>query len=53
MNSPSTANVQLPDTMSEILRVDGEETSAQCLEKRVYYKIISGKHKSYLTGSQS
>ncbi|ETW80888.1 hypothetical protein HETIRDRAFT_410101 [Heterobasidion irregulare TC 32-1] len=49
MNSPSTANVQLPDTMSEILRVDGEETSAQCLEKRVYYKIISGLHASIST----
>ncbi|EEB87418.1 hypothetical protein MPER_15229, partial [Moniliophthora perniciosa FA553] len=40
MTGPYPAPVSLPDTMSEVLRDDGK-TSEQCLEKRVYYKVIS------------
>lgn len=31
----------IPETMTDLL--PGEEEGAQCLEKRVYYKVISGK----------
>lgn len=30
----------IPETMTDLL--SGEEEGAQCLEKRVYYKIVSG-----------
>ncbi|THH21342.1 hypothetical protein EW146_g206 [Bondarzewia mesenterica] len=49
MDTPLSATVQLPDTLSEVRRVDDEETNSQCLEKRVYYKIISGLHASIST----
>ena len=43
MTGKSPALVSLPDTMIEVLHQnDQETTSSQCLEKRVYYKIISG-----------
>lgn len=32
----------MPDTMADVLLEDGEDTSGLCLEKRVYYKVISG-----------
>ncbi|TCD64625.1 hypothetical protein EIP91_003859 [Steccherinum ochraceum] len=47
-NSPNPAPVSLPDSMSDLLRGDGGE-SKTCLEKRVYYKIISGLHASIST----
>jgi ERO1-like protein beta len=36
------AAASLADTFSNPLGGDGSDTSDQCLEKRVYYKIISG-----------
>jgi len=42
MQGKSPAPVSLPDTMSEILRDEGNGHEGHCLEKRVYYKIISG-----------
>ncbi len=42
MKSKSPAPVSLPDTMIEILHEDENDSPAQCLEKRVYYKVISG-----------
>jgi hypothetical protein len=41
MKAKSPALVSLPDTMIEVLH-ENEESNSQCLEKRVYYKIISG-----------
>ncbi|KAF8904497.1 hypothetical protein CPB84DRAFT_1845438 [Gymnopilus junonius] len=41
--------VSLPDTMIEVLHEDDEEPDPQCLEKRVYYKVISGLHASIST----
>ncbi|KAI0051924.1 endoplasmic oxidoreductin [Auriscalpium vulgare] len=41
--------VVLPDTMASVLRIDGQEPAEQCLEKRVYYKVISGLHASIST----
>ncbi|TFY81352.1 hypothetical protein EWM64_g2663 [Hericium alpestre] len=49
MKDPSKAAVQLPDTLSEVFRSDGDVADEQCLEKRVYYKIISGLHASIST----
>ncbi|KAH9485185.1 Endoplasmic reticulum oxidoreductin-1 [Psilocybe cubensis] len=49
MTGKSPAPVSLPDTMIEVLHEDGEESAAQCLEKRVYYKVISGLHASIST----
>lgn len=46
--SPNPAPVSLPDSMTGALRTDGE-SAKQCLEKRVYYKIISGLHASIST----
>lgn len=42
MTGKSPAPVTLPDTMIEVLHDDGVDSPAQCLEKRVYYKMISG-----------
>jgi len=42
MTSKSPALVSLPDTMIEVLHEDGQESDSHCLEKRVYYKVISG-----------
>ena len=38
----SKPGVVLPDTMAEVLYMDGDIPQEQCLEKKVYYKIISG-----------
>lgn len=42
MTSKSPAPVSLPDTMIEVLHEDGQDSDPHCLEKRVYYKVISG-----------
>lgn len=47
MSGKSAAPVNLPDTMTDILREEGD--SDTCLEKRVYYKVISGLHASIST----
>lgn len=47
MKGKSPAPVTLPDTMTEVLHEDGNEPPAQCLEKRVYYKVISGMFSSW------
>ncbi|KAF5351640.1 hypothetical protein D9756_007549 [Leucocoprinus leucothites] len=49
MKGKSPAPVTLPDTMIEALHDDGKDSPAQCLEKRVYYKMISGLHASIST----
>lgn len=46
LTSPHPAPVNLPDSMTDLLREEGAESSEQCLEKRVYYKIISGEFDS-------
>ena len=42
MSGKAPAPVSLPNTMIEILHDDGQDSDPQCLEKRVYYKVISG-----------
>lgn len=42
LSKMSKSGVVLPDTMAEVLYMDGEIPNDQCLEKRVYYKVISG-----------
>lgn len=44
LTGKSTTPVTLPDTLSNVLRqsLDGEDIDGECLEKKVYYKIISG-----------
>ncbi|KIK99082.1 hypothetical protein PAXRUDRAFT_823187 [Paxillus rubicundulus Ve08.2h10] len=51
LTGKSAAFVTLPDTLTDVLRepIDGEDTNEDCLEKRVYYKIISGLHASIST----
>lgn len=51
MTGKSVAPVSLPDSMSEVFAVEGKEVdhAEQCLEKRVYYKVISGLHASIST----
>jgi ERO1-like protein beta len=45
MTGKGSAPVSLPDTMLDPLRQDdGKVAEGECLEKRVYYKIISGLH---------
>ncbi|KAI0075105.1 endoplasmic oxidoreductin [Panus rudis PR-1116 ss-1] len=46
---PNPNVVTLPDTMTNVLRADGADSEKTCLEKRVYYKIISGLHASIST----
>ncbi|EJF65331.1 endoplasmic oxidoreductin [Dichomitus squalens LYAD-421 SS1] len=48
-NSPSPGLASLPDSMSGALVADGTENSKECLEQRVYYKIVSGLHASIST----
>jgi ERO1-like protein beta len=43
LTGKSPAPISLPDTMSEVFRDNGNDHEEHCLEKRVYYKIISGK----------
>jgi ERO1-like protein beta len=49
LSAKAPSLMSLPDTMTEVLHEDGEESNAQCLEKRVYYKVISGLHASIST----
>ncbi len=42
LSKMSKQGMVLPDTMAEVLYMDGEIPHEQCLEKRVYYKVISG-----------
>ncbi|KAG5648616.1 hypothetical protein DXG03_003227 [Asterophora parasitica] len=51
MGGKSPAPVSLPDSISEAFREkdDGIDHSEHCLEKRVYYKVISGLHASIST----
>ena len=42
LSKMSKSGVVLPDTMAEVLYMDGEIPQEQCLEKKVYYKVISG-----------
>jgi len=49
LSKMSKQGVVLPDTMAEVLYMDGQIPQEQCLEKRVYYKVISGLHASIST----
>ncbi|KAI9442160.1 endoplasmic oxidoreductin [Lactarius indigo] len=49
LSKMSKPGVVLPDTMAEVLYMDGGIPHEQCLEKRVYYKVISGLHASIST----
>ncbi|KAK1235593.1 endoplasmic oxidoreductin-1 [Marasmius sp. AFHP31] len=49
MTGSSPAPVSLPESMMDALREDGSVNNDQCLEKRVYYKVISGLHASIST----
>jgi ERO1-like protein beta len=42
LSKMSKPGVVLPDTMAEVLYMDGDTPDEQCLEKKVYYKVISG-----------
>lgn len=42
MGGKAPAAVSLADTMIEILHHDDDDSNVHCLEKRVYYKVISG-----------
>lgn len=53
----SPAAVPIPDKMVEVLQYGEQDLDSQCLERRVYYKIISGvsidfKYVSRLTKDQ-
>ncbi|KAL1705002.1 hypothetical protein EV121DRAFT_204574 [Schizophyllum commune] len=51
MKTKNPAPVTLPDTMTDPFKNENDEVDAseQCLEKKVYYKIISGLHASIST----
>ncbi|KAG1867389.1 hypothetical protein F4604DRAFT_931568 [Suillus subluteus] len=51
LTSRSPGQVTLPDTLTDVLRepINGENADGECLEKRVYYKIVSGLHASIST----
>ncbi|TFK44401.1 hypothetical protein BDQ12DRAFT_620467 [Crucibulum laeve] len=49
MNAKAPAPVSLPDSMIQVMHEDGVDGESQCLEKRVYYKVISGLHASIST----
>ncbi|KAH7888535.1 hypothetical protein F5I97DRAFT_710907 [Phlebopus sp. FC_14] len=51
LTSKSPGPVTLPDTLTDVLREPNGMTDVneECLEKRVYYKIISGLHASIST----
>ncbi|KAF8502247.1 endoplasmic oxidoreductin, partial [Russula emetica] len=49
LSKMSKHGVVLPDTMAEVLYMGGDIPQEQCLEKKVYYKIISGLHASIST----
>ena len=42
LSKMSKPGVVLPDTMAEVLYMDGDIPQEQCLEKKVFYKVISG-----------
>lgn len=42
MGGKAPAPISLADTMIEILHDDDGASDPHCLEKRVYYKVISG-----------
>ena len=42
MSGKAPVAVSLADTTMEILHDDGHDSDPHCLEKRVYYKVISG-----------
>ena len=42
MAAKSPAPVSLSDTLSEVMLGDENRHDTHCLEKRVYYKVISG-----------
>jgi len=42
LSKMSWPGVVLPDTMAEVLYMDGDIPQEQCLEKKIYYKVISG-----------
>jgi ERO1-like protein beta len=42
LSKMSKPGVVLSDTMAEVLYMNGDIPQEQCLEKKVYYKIISG-----------
>ena len=42
MSGKAPGAVSLADTMIETLHDDGHDSDSHCLEKRVYYKVISG-----------
>ena len=50
MSGKSTAPATLPDTMTDILRED-TENGDHCLEKRVYYKVVSGNFTPFVQSS--
>ncbi|RDX55119.1 endoplasmic oxidoreductin [Lentinus brumalis] len=47
-NSRNPGLVSLPESMAGALTADGEDAK-ECLERRVYYKIVSGLHASIST----
>ncbi|KAF8628893.1 hypothetical protein AX15_003677 [Amanita polypyramis BW_CC] len=49
MAAKSPAPVSIPDTLSEVMLGEDKNHDTHCLEKRVYYKIISGLHASIST----
>ncbi|KAI0297095.1 endoplasmic oxidoreductin [Russula brevipes] len=49
LSKMSKSGVVLPDTMAEVLYMDGDIPQEECLEKKVYYKVISGLHASIST----
>ncbi|KAI9508229.1 endoplasmic oxidoreductin [Russula earlei] len=49
LSKMSRSGVVLPDTMAEVLYMDGDIPQEHCLEKKVYYKVISGLHASIST----
>ena len=42
LSKMSKSGIVLPDTMAEVLYMDGDIPQELCLEKKVYYKIVSG-----------
>jgi ERO1-like protein beta len=53
LSKMSKPGVVLPDTMAEVLYMDGDIPQEQCLEKKVYYKIISGAITYHVQKSES
>ncbi|OBZ68243.1 Endoplasmic reticulum oxidoreductin-1 [Grifola frondosa] len=47
--APNPAPATPPDSLTGALKADSAENTRECLERRVYYKIISGLHASIST----